>query len=240
MADHVLDKIYNYDGKNAPAQSIYDNFNTLMFSKDIRIVGKLFHRFNFFERTRHLAGDIVELGVFKGSGMASWLKMIEIYMPHSNRKVIGFDVFGENNSVFDMFKNGSTMHTVVARTTSAELSLDRVKSNLDATGISPSKYVLVQGDVCKTSKTFVDTNPGFRISLLYIDLDLDEPVYHSLMNLWDRIVPGGIIVFDEYEYHAFDESNGVDRLLKERNIEYTVETTNFIGPTAFMIKKTLS
>ena len=238
MSNSSLDTIYNYDGKNAPTQSTYDNFNAFMFSSDVRVVGKLFHRFNFFEKTRHLAGDIVELGVFKGSGVASWLKMIEIYMPHSNRKVIGFDVFGENNALFDTFKNGTKMHTVVARTSESELRLDKVKSNLVATGISSAKYVLVQGDVCKTSKTFVDANPGFRISLLYIDLDLDEPVYHSLVNLWDRIVPGGYIVFDEYEYHAFDESNGVDRFLRERNIEYTIETTNFIGPTAFMIKKT--
>jgi hypothetical protein len=234
------DKIYNYDSKNAPSQSTYDSFNSLMFSADIRIVGKLFHRFNFFERTKHLAGDIVELGVFKGSGMASWLKMIDIYMPHSNRKVIGFDVFDSVDTVFNHFKNGELMSTVVNRTSKSELTLEKVTSNLASTNVNPSKYMLVQGDVCTTTKSFVESSPGLRISLLYVDLDLDEPVYHSLMNLWDRIVPGGIVVFDEYEYHAFDESNGVDRFLRERNIEYAVETTNFIGPTAFMIKKTLS
>jgi hypothetical protein len=208
-----------------------------MFSDDIRIIGKLFHRFSFFEKTKHLAGDIVELGVFKGSGMASWLKMIDIYMPHSNRKVIGFDVFDNKDDVFGSFKNGDLMNTVIARTSKSELTIEKVASNLASTKINPAKYMLIQGDVCITTKSFTESSPGFRISLLYIDLDLDEPVYHSLMNLWDRVVPGGIVVFDEYEYHAFDESNGVDRFLKERKIEYSVETTNFIGPTAFMIKK---
>lgn len=229
--------IYNNDPKNNPAQYIYDSFNTFIFSNDIRVVGKLLHRFSFFEKTKHLAGDIVEVGVFKGSGVASWLKMIEIYMPHSNRKVIGFDIFNSKENIFTSFRNGQRMDTVLDRINREDLSLKSVTESLNHTEVSPSKFILVQGDVCRTSKTFVEENPGFRISLLYIDLDLDEPVYHSLLNLWDRIVPGGYIVFDEYEYHKFDESCGVDRFLNEKNIEYSVETTNFLGPTAFMIKK---
>ena len=232
-----MSDIFNSDPKNNPAQQIYDSFNSFIFSNDIRIIGKLLHRFSFFEKTKHLAGDIVEVGVFKGSGVASWLKMIEIYMPHSNRKVIGFDIFDSKENIFTSFKNGDRMTAVLDRTTKNDLSLQKVTESLESTKISPSKFILVQGDVCKTAKTFVELNPGFRISLLYIDLDLDEPGYHSLLNLWDRIVPGGYIVFDEYEYHKFDESCGVDRFLKEKNIEYTIETTKFIGPTAFMIKK---
>ena len=59
----------------------------------------------------------------------------------------------------------------------------------------------------------------------------------ELMNLWDNLLPGGYIIFDEYEYHKFDESNGVDRFLKEKKLEYTIKSTNWMAPTAFMIKK---
>lgn len=234
-----LNKICNNNPKNNPSQFIYDSFNSLIFSNDIRIIGKLFHRFSFFEKTKHLAGDIVEVGVFKGSGIASWLKMIEIYMPHSNRKVIGFDIFNSDENIFNGFNQGKRMNSVLNRVNREDLSLEKVSESLKKTEICASKFILVKGDVCVTSKTFVQENPGFRISLLYIDLDLDEPVYSSLLNFWDRIVPGGYIVFDEYEYHNFDESNGVDRFLRDKKIEYTIETTNFIGPTAFMIKKNL-
>ena len=79
----------------------------------------------------------------------------------------------------------------------------------------------------------------FRIGLLYIDLDLDEPVYESLKNLWDKILPGGYIIFDEYEYHKFDESNGVDRFLKELNIHYEVKSTKWMAPSAYLIKKNI-
>ena len=72
---------------------------------------------------------------------------------------------------------------------------------------------------------------------MYVDLDLNEPVYESLKNLWDRILHGGYIIFDEYEYHKFDESNGVDRFLKDFNIKYEVLSTNWMAPSAFLIKK---
>lgn len=45
-----------------------------------------------------LPGDIVEIGVFKGTGIAQLLKLREIFIPSSNKKVIGFDLFSESNN----------------------------------------------------------------------------------------------------------------------------------------------
>ena len=73
--------------------------------------------------------------------------------------------------------------------------------------------------------------------MLYIDCDIERPTYISLKYLWDRILPGGYILFDEYEHHSFSESNVVDKFLKERNIEYSVKSTQFTCPTAYLIKK---
>jgi len=84
---------------------------------------------------------------------------------------------------------------------------------------------------------FLKENQGFRASLIYIDVDLERPTYHALINLWDRLLPGGVILFDEYEYHAFSESNGVEKFLKEKNLEYNIISTDWIAPTAFLYKK---
>ena len=78
-----------------------------------------------------------------------------------------------------------------------------------------NKFQLEKGDVEFILPSFLKNNPGLRISLIYIDVDLERPTYHALKNLWDRLLPGGVIVFDEYEYHKFSESNGVDKFLKE-------------------------
>ena len=217
-----LKDICNNNLKNMPSQDLYDNFNNFIFNKDIKVLGKLLHRFKYFELTKHMAGDIVELGVFKGSGMATFIKFVEIFCTHSNKKVIGFDIFNSENEIMDNFENGNTMQHVYNKVSKEELSVSSIDEKLENINNDKSKYILVEGDVCKTTENFVNENPGFRISLLYIDLDLNEPVYESLKHLWDRVLPGGYIVFDEYEYHKFDESNGVDRFLKDFNINYEV------------------
>jgi hypothetical protein len=99
------------------------------------------------------------------------------------------------------------------------------------------KYLLVEGDIEETLPHFIQENPGFRASLIYIDVDLERPTYAALKYLWDRLLPGGYILFDEYEYHKFSESNGVEKFLKEIQLEYNLKSTNWIAPTAFMIKK---
>jgi hypothetical protein len=229
--------ICNGNIKNMPTDELYTSFNSFIFDPDIKVLGKLLHRFNFFNLTKHLAGDIVELGVYKGSGMATFIKFIDIFATHSNKKVIGFDLFDVNNSVVSQYENGDTMQTVYNKVSDTELSYDAITDKLLKINNDKSKFILVKGDVCKTTKIFTDNNPGMRISLLYVDLDLKEPVYNSLMNLWDKILPGGYIIFDEYEYHKFDESNGVDLFLKESNLKYEVVSTNWMAPTAYMIKK---
>jgi hypothetical protein len=110
-----LKEICNNNIKNMPSQDLYDNFNGFIFDKDIKVLGKLLHRFKYFELTKHLAGDIIELGVFKGSGMATFIKFLEIFSTHSNKKVIGFDLFDSENKVIDNFDNGETMKTVYGK-----------------------------------------------------------------------------------------------------------------------------
>jgi hypothetical protein len=220
-----------------PNQDIYDSYNNLIFSNDVRVISKLFQRFKFFEKIKHLPGDIVELGVFKGSGIALWCKLLELNCTYSNKKVIGFDFFDSKNTVVGSFQQGKTMQSVYDRVEEEDLTLEGVEKNLKKLQLSFPKHILVKGDVVHTTKEFTQSHPGLRIALLYIDVDLSEPTYHSLCNLWEHIIPGGYIVFDEYELHKFDECVGVDKFLKEKNIEYNVISTNMFGPTAYMIKK---
>ena len=71
--------------------------------------------------------------------------------------------------------------------------------------------------------------------LVNMDLDIEEPTLDTMENLWDKIVPGGIIVFDEYGYGAWTESNAVDKFIKKYNLK--LEKTQVIAPTAYIIKK---
>ena len=233
--------ISNNSKLNLPSQENYDKFNNFIFSDDLKLTGKLLHRFEYFMKVKDIPGDIVEIGVFKGSGMISFLKFIEIYCPNSNKKAIGFDIFDTNDAknvlVKDTKIDALSMDLVYDRVDHNELLLESVKKRIISSGVNEDKFLLVKGDVETSMPEFLKENPGFRISLLYIDVDLDRPTYYSLKYLWDRILPGGYILFDEYEYHKFSESNGVEKFLKEKNMDFELKSTNWIAPTTFLLKK---
>jgi hypothetical protein len=52
---------------------------------------------------------------------------------------------------------------------------------------------------------FDDTLPGFdaKIALLHIDVDLYDSYLTVLHELYDKVVPGGVIAFDEYEHERY-------------------------------------
>ena len=228
--------IENNNPLNFTDDSVYKSFNDFIFADDLKLMGKMLHRFKFFLETKHLPGDIVEVGVFKGSGVAAFAKFIDIFCPNSNKKVIGFDVFGPDE-LMDVIEKDSdidqeNMKAVCDRVGSSELSFEAVSNRL-----SSDKTKLVRGDIEESVPKFLSDNPGFRASLIYMDVDLERPTYHALMGLWDRLLPGGCILFDEYEYHSFSESNGVDRCLSDKKIKYDLKSTDWIAPTCYLRKE---
>lgn len=233
--------ITNKNRRNNPKDEIYKSFNDFIFSEDLKLLGKMLHRFEHFLNVKDLPGDIVEVGVFKGSGMATFSKFTEIYCPNSNKKIIGFDIFGTSEADEILNKDSKldkeSMNIVYNRVDTNDLSLESVYKRLSNTRVSTDKYDLIKGDVEISIPKFLEENPGFRISMIYIDVDLDRPTYFALKHLWDRILPGGVILFDEFEYHKFTESNGVEKFLKEKNIDFNLKSTNWIAPTAFLYKK---
>ena len=79
-------------------QSVYDAFNEFIFSSDRKLFGKLASKLEFVEHVKEVPGDVVELGVFKGSGMMGWLKALsQVSINHKN--VVGFDFFDADSTV---------------------------------------------------------------------------------------------------------------------------------------------
>lgn len=234
-----MESFTNFTKKNTVRQDVYDAFNSFIFSSDIKVLGKLLHRFRLFELVKDLPGDLVEIGVFKGSGLASFQKFLELFCPNSIKKAVGFDIFDASDPDRALQRDNpndiSEMKKIYNRVDPSELSLGAVQSRLDAMNLSNS-CVLVKGDVETSIPEFLEANPGFRISMLYLDADLERPTYVALKHFWDRIVPGGIVVFDEFEYHKFSESGGFDKFRKELGIECTIRSTNFLSPTAYIVK----
>jgi hypothetical protein len=229
--------IYNHTGLMKDNNDVYESFNNFIFSEDRKVLHKLLYRHHLFQMVKELPGDIVECGVFKGSGVFTWAKLIELFCPFEIKKVVGFDFF-DQTFVSDLAEQDrGSMEQVFTRcnATQEQISDDTIKSKLLEIGIQPHKFELIKGDISQTSIDYIKANPGFRISLLYMDLDIEKPTLDALENFWNAIVPGGVIVFDEYGYGAWTESNAVDFFTQKHNL--TLLKTNVIAPTAYVIKK---
>ena len=79
-------------------------------------------------------------------------------------------------------------------------------------------YELVAGDVFETLPKWLVQNPYTRISLLHLDMDVYAPTKYVLGELWNRVVEGGIIVFDDYNT-VEGETLAVDEFLKKHKIK---------------------
>jgi len=225
-----------YNNLKETPQSVYDAFNTLMFSDDTRVIHKCLSKTQLYHKIRHLNGDILEFGAFKGASLALWLQLIKLYECHALTSVVGFDFFDKDATINSLINtNQHLMSDVLNRAQSDDdLSVETILRKCSV--ILPNKLTLVKGDACETAISFKQENPGFRIKLLYLDMDLDHPTFTVLTHLWERVVIGGIVVLDEYGFHKWDESNGVDRFLQTIPGKYTLENTGVVSPTLVITK----
>ena len=218
------------------SQEIYESFNKLVFSDDKRVIHKMLTKTLLYNQIKHLNGDILEFGVFKGASLALWLQLIKLYEFNGLTSVVGFDFFDKDETLLNLENTNKTlMSDVLNRSISDnDLKMEVILNKCNI--ILQNKLKLIKGDACETCISFKKDNPGLRIKLLYLDMDLDKPTFIVLTNLWDMVVIDGIILLDEYGFHNWDESNGVDRFLKTIKGKYKLENTGVISPTLVIRK----
>jgi hypothetical protein len=215
-------------------KKIFDAYNSLIEGNDIERLKKIIVRYELYKLSEDVPGDILECGVFKGTGHIFWLKLLKIFDSNSLKKVIGFDTFGDfPKSTLNFEKATAKKFQVEAKFNSKNLFKiisDKIeKINLE------SRSALVKGDIIKTSKKYVKDNRGFRISLLHLDLDTYEGTKHALNNFFPHVSPGGVIVFDEYGSRGWGESEAVDEFLNKKKLK--LKKIKFSSkPTAYLIK----
>jgi hypothetical protein len=173
--------------------------------------------YELFRKVVNLPGDIVELGVYRGTTLMNWANFVEIRnMGDRQKQVFGFDNFAGFTSISE--KDGAcddgTGKTEGGFNASIfEEILEDAISIFDKDRFIPYKprVKLIKGNIEDTVPKFVKDNPGLRISLIHFDCDMYEPTKIGLEYFYPLIVPGGIIVFDEYGIRPWEgESKAVD------------------------------
>ena len=213
---------------------IFKAYNHLIESEDTERIEKILIRYELYKKTISVPGDIFECGVFKGTGLIFWLKLLKIFEPNSFKKVVGFDTFGDfPDSTLEFEKKTVKKFHKESKFSKKNLYLN-VKKKIKEAKLE-HKSELIKGDILKTSKNYVKNHRGFRISLLHIDLDTYNGTIHALKNFFPLVSRGGIIIFDEYGSSGWGESDAVDEYFKDK--KYKIIKTEFgKKPTAYLIK----
>ena len=215
--------------------SIFKAYNDLIESNNLDRLQKIFTRYDFFKKTINVPGDIVECGVFKGTGQIYWLKLLRIYDEYSMKKVVGFDTFQSfPKSILKYEKKQAKKFLKEA--SYKGVSLKDINNKIKKIGLE-KRSELVKGDIIKTSSNYVKKNKGFRISLLNLDLDTYEGTKAALENFYPLVSKNGIIIFYGYGKRGWGETDAVDEFFRnKKNIK--IQSIKFSNqPSAFIVKK---
>jgi hypothetical protein len=171
-----------------------------------------------YRRIAELPGSIIEVGVYRGVGLFTWAKLLEIFHAGDRtRRVIGFDNFAGFTSFDDkdgpQYPNRGKVLGGWSAAQYREELLEHIDIFHEDSFVPRAKRIqLVEGDVVTTAPKFALENPGLRVSLLHLDIDLYEPTLAALKAFYPLVVKGGLVVFDEY---GLPEWAGESRAVEE-------------------------
>jgi hypothetical protein len=170
--------------------------NGFYLTSDVSRIAKLLAHYELFQRTLGLPGAIVECGVFKGASLVRWATFRQLFGGPMSRHIVGFDMFGEFPGT-EWEDDKPVRERFIQAAGSVSISAQQLREVLEHKGIADN-VELVEGDICQTLPAYVAEHPALAVSLANLDTDIFEPAVTTLECLWDRIVPGGILVLDDF------------------------------------------
>lgn len=200
-----------------------------------------------YESIRDVPGVIMEFGVWWGQNLALFENLRAIHEPFDQtRRVIGFDTFSGYASHSDADapsrRDGFTSFSEVVkpggyavsegyRRYLEELLLAHEKNNVLGT---VRKHEVIEGDVVQTVPRYLKDHPDTVIALAYFDLALYLPTKTCLQAIRPHLVPGSVILLDEFN---FPEAPGETLAFRELfgSDGYAIRKSRFIRDKAIVV-----
>lgn len=154
-------------------------------------------------QTRKLPGSYAEFGTYRGG--CAWMILSTADLD-STRRFHLFDTF--TGIPTDNLTEGE--HEAGFGGRLSDTSVDYVRHLLERWDPIPQLW---PGDVFDTIPT-VETGD---LAFVHMDLNASAPTLHVLEHMYGRVVPGGVIVFDDYGGPGYEQQRAlVDGFMRER------------------------
>jgi hypothetical protein len=166
-------------------------------------------------------GAIVECGVWRGGSMMAAALTLKT-MHCEDRDLYLYDTFEGNPAPGeeDIYHTGKSAQEILEkhdkkdeRSFWCRVGLEKVQRAMHSTEYRGTIH-FVQG---KVEDTIPEHSPE-QIALLRLDTDWYESTRHELIHLFPRVVPGGIVIIDDYG-HWQGSRKAVDEYLAENNLD---------------------
>ncbi len=200
----------------------WDYENGFYLTSHLTRIPKMLAHYELYKSIINLPGQVVECGVFKGASFIRFCTFREVLESPYSRKIIGFDAFGK----FPQQENAEDQNFVerFEGTAGQGIPIHELEEVLAHKKFQ--NYELIKGDITQTIPNYIANHPELKISLLHIDVDVYQPSVTILNHLFDRVVSGGLLVFDDFatvsgETKAIDEFfAGKDSIIEKLSLSH--------------------
>lgn len=152
-----------------------------------------------------IAGDFAECGVWRG-GSVMLMALAAQQFGDSGRRIWIYDTFNgmtEPSPLDKQAMTGRSARDILSENAKSLenpfwgiASQDTVTDNLQRTGYPMERFVFVKGDILETLPA---TAPD-KLAILRLDTDWYQSTRHELRALYPRLLPGGVLILDDYGY----------------------------------------
>ncbi len=179
-------------------------------------MNKMLAHYELYKTIITLPGHVFEFGVYKSASLVRFATFRDALENDFSRKIVGFDAFGKFPT--DNLKVKADLDFIEEFEGAGGYGLHKEEVEKVLTNKGFENFELVKGNVFDTLPEYLNCNPEVRIALLHLDMDVKEPTDLALELLYERVVPGGLIVFDDYNA-VEGETISVDNFVKNNGLK---------------------
>lgn len=167
-------------------------------------------------QVKDLPGDVLEVGVWRGGTagiLTTQLPSKTIYLADTFAGVV-------KSSEWEHYRDGAHSDTSI-------LVVEQLLY-----GLGVSNHVILRGSFPEDTGHLLGARP---LALVHIDVDVYLSARHAFHHVWEQLVAGGIVIFDDYGF--FSACGGVRRLIEEISSDRDKFFIHNLNGHAYVIKR---
>ena len=174
------------DNENISLTDLLEHFTAYVGHMSIN---RFLTLYEYYKKTINVAGHIAEIGIYKGAGTLFFAKLVKIFENESLTQVHGFDWFKGA-------PKGGDEDTGLVKEGSYQYSYNKL---MELVNLQKLDHIIRihNLDVITQIKSFFSSYKHLQFKMVFMDAGIYEVMKAAIPIFWERLTPGGIMVFDQ-------------------------------------------